>query len=330
VTFKEIQDDTLDKLLYDNSGTSSAPRTRIKRLINQWHRKILSDPRYSKLRDSRTSVVTVASQVLYAVPPSIEKIHRVFDAATNNPRLTQKSLDWLRDDPRADLDTGTPMVWVPHGIKPIFRYPATTGIWAVSPNAADTTQNIRMDAVRDGGYVFSAGPTTLTGTTRVKIGTQSDYVDVERVFLSAACAGDISLFDASTAGNLLGVIPIGKTFNRYNIIQFYPVPSSVITYTIEGQLKIQDLVQDNDEPMIPEDFHFILGLGAYYQELRDVKKQLAQARMVQSDELDPAMKRLLGHLVNQPDYVVIPDDGRRVPSGVRGSNLGSWYPSGRW
>lgn len=328
MNFKEIVDDALDKCDYDASLTSSGPRTRFKRLVNQWHRQILARPEFSRLRDSPITFATVLSQAQYGLPPSIGRINRIYDATTSNPRLVERTLDWLRDDTRADLNTGTPRAYVPIGLRPITRLPVSTGVWAVSDSAADTTQAIRMDAVRSGGYVFQAGPSTINGLTRVQIGTRSDYVDVQKLYLSAACAGDISIYDAAVAGNLLAVIPIGKLFAQYFVIQLWQVPSSVITYTVEAECKVFDMVQDFDESLFPEDYGQILSMACKYEEMLK-KEKAGLARIYKVEQLETEVSRMLDWLVNHPDYVVVPDDGRGR-RGISGSNLGPWFPSGRW
>lgn len=331
MTFRELQDDTLEKLGYDSSLASSTPRTRIKRFLNQWHRRLLADPMYSKMRHSKLPFATVASQLQYGIPPVLATIDRIYDAALGNPGLELQTPDWIRQDNQADINEGIPWAYVNYGLRPIYRMPATTGtgIWVASSAAGDVAQSVRMDAVRVGGYDHQAGPTVLTGTARVQVGARTDYTDITKLYLSAVAVGDVSIFDAAAAGNTLGVIPIGKLFSRYQLIQLYPVPASVITYTIEGQLRIFDLAQDVDEPLLPEDFHHLLGICAYYQDMRDVRKQLQAAKLVWEDDIKPEMNKLLDFLINTPDFIIVPQDWRSGP-GTLGSNLGSWYPKGRW
>lgn len=327
MTFKEIVDDALDKLSYDASATTSGPRTRFKRNVNQWHRRILAKEEFSKLRDGWITFATVAGTPRYAMPPVVEQIKRIYDPTNSNPRLLERSPDWLRHDPRADQNQGTPHVWVPLGLVAVGQKPSTTGIWAVSDNAADTTQAIRANVIQSGGFVRTIGPTTLTGTTRVQIGSLTDLVDVETLLLNAACAGTVSIYDDASSGTLLAQIPVGKLYSRYYLIQLYLCPSSVITYTIDYEKKILDLVEDVDEPMLPEDFHPLLSDCCRYEEYIGPKRQLDTAAEILKETIKPRLLELLDHLVNHDDYVVTPDDGRTT---IVGSNLGSWFPAGRW
>lgn len=61
--------------------------------------------------------------------------------------------------------------------------------------------------------------------------------------------------------------PIGFTVIGDNI-RFLAPASSQRTYTVLGELKFQLLVDDSDEPLIPEEFHQVLVHGAISEGLR--------------------------------------------------------------
>lgn len=330
MTFKEIQDDALERLEYNPSGTGS-PRNRIKRMINQHMRTLLADPKFSKLRDGHTPFTTVASTPLVGIPLGLSRIDRIYDPTNNNIRLFKRSLDWLRQDSRADVNTGTPRCYVEHGLKPIYRYPAIagSGLWAVSTAAGDTTQTVTLQGFRVDGYQFNPSAVTLTGTTRVAIGTRTDYVDIMKLRLSAVCAGDIQLWDAAVSGNQLATIPIGKRTQIFTLLQLYPVPNAAYTYMVEGQREIQDMDDDIDEPTFWRDFHHYLVLKTIEVELREVKKQIAQADAIFKREVEPLESKMLLYPLGGDDSVMVPDDGRTRVA-MQGSNLGSWFPNGRW
>ena len=329
MTILQIVQDGLDRLNYQTVSTfvgmASEPGIRLLRFANQWHRKILADPKFTRLRDDVITFASVVAQMRYGLPPTIQRIHRIWEE-TNNNRLTEKSLDWLRNDPQATSYNGNPRVYVPLGLTAVTRQPATTGLWAASSDATDTTKKVSVDGIRSGGYMNTPAQTTLTGTTRVALGALTDYVDVVKFWLDGTCNGDVSLYDASSSGNVLAVIPRGKTYSRYFTIMLWAVPASVITYKCEHARQIQTMALDADEPIWPEDFHHLLVSCIVYQELL-IKKDPSTAGVYFKNEVQPGMNQLLNFLVNNPDYVVIPDDGR---TRAQGSNLGPFYPSGRW
>lgn len=329
MTILSIVQDFLDRMGYNTVSTlaamTSEPGLRGLRFANQWHRKIVADQKFTRLRDDVISFASVASQQRYGLPPSIQKIHRIWET-TSNRRLSEKSLDWLRTDPLANAFTGTPDTYVPLGETAITQQPATTGLWAVSSAAGDTTQKVSVDAIRSGGYINTPAQTTITGTTRVSLGALTDYVDVVKFWLDGACTGTISLYDAASGGNLLAVIPIGKTYSRYYTIFLFPTPSSAITYYVEHERQIQDMSLNTDEPIWPQDFHWLLVSCMVYQELL-IKKDPTTAGIYFKNEVQPGMNSLLNFLVNNDDYIVVPDS-----RGARdvGSNLGAYFPRGVW
>lgn len=324
----QLTNDALERCNYAPVGMAGASEVsrRMVRFLNQWHRKVCADVRFTRLRDDVITFASVANQMRYAIPPSVQKIHRIWET-TNNNRLLEKSLDWLRLDPQAQSFQGVPQCYIPLGVTAITQQPATTGLWAVSSDAADTAAKVNINAVRTSGYVSSPAQTTLTGTTRVAIGTLTDYIDVTKFWLDRACVGEVSLYDAAAAGNLLAVIPRGKTYARYFTLFLWAVPSSAITYYVEHERQIQDMAVDTDEPLWPEDFHHLLVSCGIYQELL-IKKDPATAGIYYKNEVVPGLDSLLNFLVNNDDYIIVPDDGRM--RGRSSSNLGPSFPSGRW
>jgi hypothetical protein len=152
-------------------------------------------------------------------------------------------------------------------------------------------------------------------------------IDVMKFTVSTATpVGYISLYDAATLGNELARIPVGRNQSRYFTLYLYPTPSAVLTYTLEGEKQVQDLSANNDEPLWPEDFHWLLSSCARYDEyLKNKDRQIAQSILL--NEIEPGLKDMLAFVSNSGDRVVVPGtaDQRRI-----GSNLGSYYPSGYW
>lgn len=329
MTFKELQDDVLDRLTYDATATTSGPRTRMKRYLNQWQRHILSDSMYSKLRDSRVVFSTVAGQADYGLPAVLAKLSRIYDPLANNPPLFERQPHWLRLFPQSATVQGTPVAYVPYGYRPVFRRP-TGQVWVVSTDAGDTTQTVTITGtITTGGIDYpQTASNLLLGQTRTQFST-SLWTDILKIDISAPAGGIVRLYDANVAGNILGIVAAQSLPQTSYLITLYPVPSSVIAYTVEGQLRIADMTANNDQPMLPEDFHTLLSNWAYYEELMSYKKQPDVANQYHRDVIKPQMLNLLDFLVNHEDTLIVPNDGRTSP-GYGYSNLGSWYPSGLW
>lgn len=326
MTFKDLQDDALERTNYDNSLTPSIPRTRISRFINEAHRRILTTPGMERLRDDILTFPTVANQQVYALPQAIDRINRIYEPTTNKIRLVERSLDWLRNIPTTTA--GVPEAWVPIGTRQVAAQPASTGVWIVSSSASDTTQSVIVEGFRSGssgGDPVVATSATLNGTTRVQVGTFTDWVEVDKFYLNGTAVGTVTLYDAASSGNVLAVIPIGQTAAKYFTIAIWPTPSSAWTLYVDYTRVLTDMVNDTDVPFLPDDFHWMLSLMARRNEY-EYKNDLQ--RMMKADQdLLTARAALMDFVCNNPDYMVIPGfQDRRA----RFSNLGSYYPAGTW
>ena len=72
----DLELDCLERLNYDIDQNDSRPRRRIRRYLNEWHRKILTTPGLDQLREDVTSFTSVAAQARYPLPPSVSRIKR--------------------------------------------------------------------------------------------------------------------------------------------------------------------------------------------------------------------------------------------------------------
>lgn len=254
---------------YRRTAASSSPpadvTTRLTAFVNTTHRQILGIPGLDILRDDTITFASVAAQSLYGLPPVIARIEAITDRTTSL-RLNLGTLDDLRASDPGLVQTGTSDAYVPRGMQQVAVQPtAATGLWIVSTSAADTTQSLKLETVRTGGYLYSAAA-TANGLTRVQVGTLTDHIEVVKFYTSAVGVGDLKLYDAAVAGNLLATIPIGSTYARVLQIQLYPTPSAAITYYVDYVRTIPDLVNATDEPLVPEDFQYLLIEGALMKE----------------------------------------------------------------
>lgn len=299
-----IQGSLYERLRYDVQPPAAVV-TRLTHWINELHHQILSKRAMSRLRDGLMTFPSVIGQTAYGLPPNISRINSIFDT-TNKVKLTERPLRWLRAvDPGLAAIGGPSYYWINTGFQAVAKHPGTTGVWAVSTSSSDTVPVVSVEAFRSGGYYDLPPVTPLQGLTRVQIGAQVDYTEVIKFELSQPCVGQIVLYDASTSGNELARIPVGKTYARYLGISLFPQPASVITYTMDYTRNIPELVNPTDEPVLPEDFHWLLVRGTEareYQFQQDARSQVAQAeydagivemrQFVQTDGADLISRRL--------------------------------------
>jgi len=325
MTLTELLQDTYRRLNFQSSP-DAAVVARISAYINEMHAEILAKPGLQSLLLGSLAFSSVANQARYGLPLSVARILKITET-TNRRQLDIRTLDWYRTieaDPVTN--TGTPEVYIPLGQQAVKTVPAATGtgLWVASSSASDTVPTVAIEAIRVDGYPHTPSNATLVGVTRVQIGTLTDYIDVTQFMVSAACVGDVSLYDAAAAGNVLGVIPRGSTSARYQVFALFPTPSAVLPYTIDVEHDAYTLSAANDEPLLPLRFHRLLAIGARakeYEKSADPRYPVALAAF--NDEV----KQLLYTVSCPSDYIAVPG---RTPSADGGSNLGPWYPSGRW
>src|SRR5690349_922836 len=227
-------------MLYRDLNYATTPSTpvttELKSYLNSAYRAILTDPRCVRLRDTLQPLTfaSVVGQSTYGLPANLNRIYAITER-DNDRRLVSRSLSELRAMDPGVTSSGTPWAFVPMGYGPLIYPPASTGIWAASSNAADTTQVVQINGVRASGFASGDVTATLTGTSRVQIGTFTDYVDVQMVTISAVAVGLVTLYDAASSGNTLAQIPIGQVAPKSFRLQLFPVPGAVITYYVDGQ-----------------------------------------------------------------------------------------------
>lgn len=322
MTLNELQLDIYRRLnLSDSPPTAVA--NRILTFINQRHRQILSRPGLQRLRDDNLTFASVASQANYALGPVVARIKTIYDGTTNQLKLAERTLQWLRTTDPRNTASGTPEAWIPLSIKQVQVQPASaTALYIKSTAAGDTTQTVRIETVRTGGY-RRQDSAVLSGTAAVQVGTLSDHIEVDKVYLSATAVGTVTLETAAAAGTVLASIAIGQTYQRYRVLQLWPIPSAVVTYNVDYTREVFDMSQAADEPLLPPDFHYLLSVGARLDEYEHLDDN---RRVGLQPEWELGIKRLQHAVINSDDFLVVPGGSPHE----EGSNLGSWYPEGRW
>ena len=306
---------------------STADTTRIQQFINLWYREILAMPGMDRFRDTVLTFATVNTQKQYGLPQALTRVRSLYDV-TNQRRIQPQTVDWLRNvDPGLTATSSTVNYWIPlNGYGAVQQTLTTTGVglWVVSDTAGDTTQKAYLETTRlsgvRAGTAVAAG-TTLNGITRVQVGTRTDHIEVVKFYLDVVPAGTISLYDAAAAGNLLAQITPGRTQARYFMLQLYPTPSAVITVSVDCQRSIEDLTNNTEEPLFPEDFHHVLVHGASYEEWlnrNDDRKKEEYTRLTK------VLADLRHTTQTTPDEIPVQRGPRGMSSGA--SRLGGWFP----
>lgn len=303
------------------STPSTAETTRLTAFLNTTHRQILGQPGMDRLRDDTITFASVISQSVYGLPPSVARIESITERTTMR-KLNPATLEDVRTyDPGLQM-TGPSDCYINRGWQAVAQQPsAATGLWVVSSSASDV-QNCFIETVRTGGMASVGAAVAVTGITRKALGALTDHIEVTKFYLSTAAVGTVDLYDAVTAGNLLARIPIGGTYARYLGIQLYPVPTSAITYYVDYVRNVADMTNGTDEPLLPEDYHYLLVEGAM---LKEWTKRDDERRIAAAQDYQQGMSNLKYFMHTSADDLPSAGSAR-----VERSRFGAFYPATRY
>lgn len=289
--------------------------------LNDCLQELISEPGIGQWITSHQPNLTfasVASRTVYGLPGSSGRINGILDR-TNDLQLTMMSKeDWRAAAPDITAYTGTPSAWVPLGTIAVALQPSDASRLFIDSTSASDTQKAFIEGIRTGGYPQRAS-VTLTGTTAIDINTATtDWIEVTKFYLGSPAVGTVTLHEDASGGTELARIPIGYTQTSYQGVALWPTPASAITYYLDSERPLPQMVHANDEPPFPSRFHRVLVDGALwreYEKREDPRVELAKRRY------DKGVSDLRYFLTCPPDF--LPSRTARVER----SRLGAWYPA---
>lgn len=323
---------TLQSQLYNELNLGAAPNSdvvaRMLGYINESYRELLGMKGLDKLRRNILTFSSVANSPFAVLPQASVQVISVMDR-TNNWVLAEVSLQDLRfSDPGLVATSGYPYEYAVLDLAAAVAQdpPAASTLSVVSTNASDNSSaRIYVEGIITGGY-YQVASSTLNGITPQTVASSiTNWIRITKVYLGAAAGalafpanGTVTLSDGSA--NVLAVIPPGASYARYTRLHLHPTPTQVNTYYADIVLHVEDLSHPGDEPFLPEDFHYLLKVGAKWKEY--TKKEKAQ----QASEQQARWVRGVSDMklfVRRKSGVAFSDRRRR-----RFSALGPYYESG--
>ena len=305
------------KLGYAESPSEEV-ESRLTGHLNEIQHRLLAMPGMNHLRHSQVTFASVASTPQYALPPDVGAVLGMRDA-TNSITLYPKSWAWYQEmeaDPTST--TGTPSVWVPVGQSWVSTQPSDASIvWVKSASASDVG-TCYIEGIRTGGYPFTSS-VTMTGITPVIVGPYTDIIGLTKFYVSSSAVGAITLHEDVGTGTELSRIAIGETHARYMRIALWPTPAAALTYTVDYERNVEDMVYDVDEPLLPRGFHWVIEAGA---KMLEYEKQDDSRYNLAAREYMRGISDLKWWLTEQAGIVV----SQNTPQPP--SSLGAWYPAG--
>lgn len=330
MTFLELQQSLWDTLKLVSSTTATPDpvvRARLNRYLNQSYRQVLGRKGIgSKVRRRTMPCTTTANSPFMALPRAAIKLFQLTDR-TNDTDLMEISLDELRyRDPGLRSSATNPSAYVSlDNLAAVTQTPTTAGsITIESSNPADTGVGtyVYLELVLNNGDT-KITRSQLNGMTPVAV--LANVQHVMKFYITSLMNGDITLKDA--AGNTMATIPVLSSSHAgerasayYMLLHLFPVPSAVLTLYADVELHVQDLANDTDEPLLPEDFHDVLLNGALMREYKTREK--ITMYKVEWNEFNQRIAEMRTFL-NRPSGAVFNDNRPR-----RFSQLGGWFPAG--
>lgn len=323
-----LETDCLSRLSYNTSSVDATVKARLDRFLNETQQEILSEPGMEALLFDSITFASVASTATYALPPVVARIRQIRDAS-NLLLLQSRSLDWYRSAyPSPTAVTGIADSWVDLGFTAVSTQPSNASeLFLVASSASDNGAGKKayIEGYTTGGAyrAASAGSILTTGTTLSA--SITTWIEVTKFYLDFTPVGTIALVEDSASGTTLATLGIGQVSSRARTIALAACPATAVTYTVDFERDVTDLVDANDEPRLPYRFHRLLSIGARakeYERQNDLSRFTA-ART----EYQVGLRKLKFFVYSQ---TVGTPNLRGRTSATRASRLGAQYGVDRW
>lgn len=320
MTYGEIQQVVQDRLGIGPSDPISIRR--VNDALNESHREILTMKGLgSRLRQITVPFTTVANSPIAAMPSSLKSISIITDRL-NRRVYTEMFMKEVRQrDPGAAFSTSAPFGYVILSMaSAVAKDPsAASELFVVSDSASDGGgTNVHVEGVTSDGSTRRA-TATMGGLTPISVGSAiTDWIAVTKFFLTASAAGHATLTQGSGGTELARISP-GRSYARYTRLSIYPTPTSALTLYADGESRVVDMIDSYDEPLIPEDFHWLLVCGALK------KEYLRKERFPQYDREDGRWRKGINDLRADMNT---PSGPARSARSQAFSQLGPDFPAG--
>lgn len=269
----------IELAIYDRLNFNSTPdsviRRQVKSDINIGHREILGMKGFGILRRKVLPAVSVASSPYMVLPQAATAIITIIDRA-NNRILRPVSLQDVRyRDPGQNFTGSIPDSYtvLSYASAVALDPSAAASLFAISDSALDGTgTTVNVEGIVTGG-LYRRASIAMNGLTAVNLdSTVTSWISVLKFYISALAGGNVTLREGSGVGTELSRIQTGRSYPRYTQLYLSGIPAAAQTYYCDVELHVEDMVNGMDEPLIPEDYHYLLissALRRYYLKRRD-------------------------------------------------------------
>lgn len=273
-----------DRMNY-NSTPDSAVIRRVRHHINVTQRMILGRKGFGVLRRATLQATSVAGTPYMVLPQATTSVITIIDR-TNNRILQPISLQDTRyRDPGQLFSNSIPDAFTVIDYSSCVAMDPTTpsALYVISDSASDGSGvAINIEGTITGGY-YRRASVALNGLTAVNLSAAiSTWEHIIKFYASASAVGNITLRQGSGVGTELSRIAPGRSYPRYTTVILSGIPAAGQTYYCDVEVQVSDMVNSNDEPLIPEDFHWLLETGVIMRDAlkrKDFETYRAEASM---------------------------------------------------
>lgn len=252
--------------------------TYIKRWVNQAQKRFISTAGshvFSWLILNELQLTTVANQHEYVLSPLINTNKAVTFTDRVNDRkievISRQTFQKFVPDPTET--SGNPEFAYWSGFSAVQEQPSSASQLSIVSSAADSA-TITIEGLNSGGALVYE-EVTLNGTTPVS--TTISFQKILSRGINGYLTGVVTITSNSGAVTVDTISPRSRQA-QYPKVIFYPRPDSVQTLYYDAEMKLPDVVNNNDFSLIPEEFHDALEEYCLYRGFRH-KKDLQSSEL---------------------------------------------------
>jgi hypothetical protein len=271
-SFRSIIDDVL---AYAGQGSGGTFEDLVKNQINGVYKRILDIAKIPH-EQREFSLISVANTSKYGLPLYVRKVLNIEDPTTPRFVWTDTARAFDKRNP-GSTETGTPYSAYNFGTRGIEKLPNSDGTLTLVSSAtgdAGANYNVRVTGFNTSGVLVTE-KVQMNGTTNVTTTNSYDSaLGVERIVKEPASgttfSGNVTVSDDDA--NVISIIPVWWDSPDYIWIEFDPIPSAAITYTLRCEMRKPPLVNDSDWPEFDQEYHELLIYGVTQDLLPTVGK----------------------------------------------------------
>lgn len=316
----EVLDVTASRL---KIGKNDVGFARVIQCVDETYREILSKKGIGKrLRQKTVAFYTVANSPIAALPQATHRISSDVVDRVNRRVYSPFSLSDIRQrDPGQAYSSSAPFGYAVVGMADAVAVdPAmSTEIYVVSDDPSDIGgTNAHVEGITADGQSRRA-TVTLAGTTKISLSFFiTTWVIVTKFYLTSRCKGSITLHNGSDDVELARIAP-GHSYTRYTRLYIYPTPTTILTLYADVELALTPLISLYDEPLLDEDFHWLIVSGSL------LKEYIRNGKL---PEYDRELIRWNRGISDLRSHIQAPLGGSQGSRSQQWSQLGPNFPAG--